>query len=769
MVTEHRSFQITPEVLTHRHDVFICYCEADDRFATRLARFLKNYDPPPKLRHRTLQKLKVFKDANGLSGTEFGQYIERELLCSQKMIVICSPKARKSQDVNDKILQFAERNGADNIIPVIVEGIPNDQAGPEDDNNLAFPEALYQVMSQPRANNYSGFNLFKDKFHKGAYEGEWYTLLANLYDANRVEIAQLDRDRRFQQKRRRILALVGALLLAGVIWGALAWKRQLEQTTRQQMLRGFTAQNLWERSRLARSENDLLLSLHLAAEAINLTSNQELRETILQETAEIQPAMRLEFVFQHGGKVAGARFNRDRSLLLTWGDDNTARLWNAESGREVFPPLEHENWVYGALFTRDENRILTWSADGAARFWSAEDGKLLSPALHLASGVIGAIFDRNESRLLTWHDDFSAQLWDLASGAPLGARARHDGWINGARFNFEEKEFLTWSDDSTVQRWDARTGQPAEGPLRHKGAVNGLIFTADFSRFLTWSADSTARLWTAHSGKPAGLIVRHGAEILGACFDKAETRLLTWSRDNTTRLWDARTGKETIPPLRHYGWVLGAAFDRDESRILTWSQDNTARLWDAAAGQPLTPPLPHSSGPLRNDAGVFGATVNETGALILTWGDDNTARLWDAASGRQIGPPLQHDNNDGHNHEVEGAIASPDFSAILTWSTDNTARLWKTGGFPSGHASNGEAGVDADFPAENFKLQVMALTGAELDSSRGLAVLCLEPQRWRQLNAQYERVARAHYRECRYPQNNLWARLHPRETEKFIH
>lgn len=767
MVTEHRSLQTTPEVLAHRHDVFICYCEADDRFATRLAKFLKNYNPPPKLHHRPLGKLKVFKDANGLNGTEFGQYIERELLRSRKMIVICSPKARKSQDVNDKILRFAERNGADNIIPVIVEGIPNDQAGPEDENNLAFPEALYQVMNQPRGNNYSGFNLFKDKFHKGAYEGEWYTLLANLYDANRVEIAQLDRDRRFQQKRRRILALIGALLLAGAIWGALAWKRQSEQEARQQMWRGATAQHFWERSRLARAENDLLLSLHLAAEAIDLTSDRELRETILQETVEIQPAARLEFVLQHTGKVAGARFNRDRSLALTWSDDSTARLWNVATGQEVFSPLKHENWVYGAVFTRDENRLLTWSADGAARFWSAKDGQLLSPLLRLASGVIGAILNRDESRLLTWHDDFSAQLWDLATGAPLGARARHDGWINGAGFNSDEREFLTWSDDSTAQRWDARTGEPLGAPLRHKGAINGLIFSSDFTRFLTWSADSTARLWAAHSGKPAGPVLRHGAEVIGACFDRAETRLLTWSRDNTARLWDARTGREAIPPLRHNGWVLGAAFDRDENRIITWSQDNTARLWDAATGQPLTPPLPHSSGPLRNDAGVFGAALNETGMVILTWGDDNTARLWGAAAGRQIGPPLQHDNRDGHNHEVEGAIVSPDFSAILTWSTDNTARLWKTGGFASIPAMNGEAGVDADFPAEAFKLQVMALTGTELDSLRGVAALCLEPQRWQQLNIEYARIAREHYRECRYPQYNLWARLNPYEAGKL--
>ena len=62
----------------------------------------------------------------------------------------------------------------------------------------------------------------------------------------------------------------------------------------------------------------------------------------------------------------GAAFNGDESRILTWTDDNTARLWDAATGKEVVAPLRHEDAVTGAVFNRDESRILTWSDDNTA-------------------------------------------------------------------------------------------------------------------------------------------------------------------------------------------------------------------------------------------------------------------------------------------------------------------------------------------------------------------------------------------------------------------
>jgi len=66
--------------------------------------------------------------------------------------------------------------------------------------------------------------------------------------------------------------------------------------------------------------------------------------------------------------------------VLTWGDDRTARLWDAASGREVIPALTHKETVWAAGFNQDESRILT-STGPSLRIWNALTGEPLTSAL----------------------------------------------------------------------------------------------------------------------------------------------------------------------------------------------------------------------------------------------------------------------------------------------------------------------------------------------------------------------------------------------------
>jgi WD40 repeat protein len=70
--------------------------------------------------------------------------------------------------------------------------------------------------------------------------------------------------------------------------------------------------------------------------------------------------------------VSGAVFSKDERRILTWSEDNTARLWDAATGARIGPPLTHNSAVSGAVFSKDEHRILTWGLDNTARLWDVE-------------------------------------------------------------------------------------------------------------------------------------------------------------------------------------------------------------------------------------------------------------------------------------------------------------------------------------------------------------------------------------------------------------
>jgi hypothetical protein len=107
--------------------------------------------------------------------------------------------------------RFARAKGPERIIALLVAGIPNNEATPEQSAQMAFPDALCEVMKMPLAADYRGFDPGRSRVDRGVYEGSWYTTLATLYDISRSQIEQRERKRR---ARRRLIAV-----------SFIAWKR----------------------------------------------------------------------------------------------------------------------------------------------------------------------------------------------------------------------------------------------------------------------------------------------------------------------------------------------------------------------------------------------------------------------------------------------------------------------------------------------------------------------------------------------------------------
>ena len=77
-----------------------------------------------------------------------------------------------------------------------------------------------------------------------------------------------------------------------------------------------------------------------------------------------------------------AAFSPDGKRIVTASEDKTARLWDAETGKQIGAPLVgHEDGVTSAAFSPDGKRIVTASADKTARLWDAETGKQIGAPL----------------------------------------------------------------------------------------------------------------------------------------------------------------------------------------------------------------------------------------------------------------------------------------------------------------------------------------------------------------------------------------------------
>ena len=143
------------------------------------------------------------------------------------MIVLCSPDARKSQYVNDEIRHFAQERGRENIIPVLVFGVPNNEAKLEQEEEKAFPETLCEMMDMPLAASYIGFDPGKEKGEQGGLLRCRYKILADLYDISRSEIEE--RDKKHRRNTRIIAGIITASIFLTISYFAIrAWNKSVE-------------------------------------------------------------------------------------------------------------------------------------------------------------------------------------------------------------------------------------------------------------------------------------------------------------------------------------------------------------------------------------------------------------------------------------------------------------------------------------------------------------------------------------------------------------
>ena len=77
-------------------------------------------------------------------------------------------------------------------------------------------------------------------------------------------------------------------------------------------------------------------------------------------------------------QVVSASFSGDGRRVITASYDSTARVWDAETGKELALLKGHTAIVESASFSLDGRRVVTASWDETARVWDAETGKQLA-------------------------------------------------------------------------------------------------------------------------------------------------------------------------------------------------------------------------------------------------------------------------------------------------------------------------------------------------------------------------------------------------------
>jgi len=166
---------------------------------------------------------------------------------------------------------------------------------------------------------------------------------------------------------------------------------------------------------LTEVDQDPELSILLALQSIKITyqqdktilplSNSVLRESIIK--SKIKLTLR-----GHGKWVMSVAYSADGQRIVTTSGsgNNTAKVWDAQTGKELLTLTGHNNWVYSVAYSPDGQRIVTASWDKTAKVWDAQTGQELTTLVGHDDRVWSAVYSPDGQRVVTASSDQAAKI-----------------------------------------------------------------------------------------------------------------------------------------------------------------------------------------------------------------------------------------------------------------------------------------------------------------------------------------------------------------------
>ncbi|HEY7308498.1 MAG TPA: sigma-70 family RNA polymerase sigma factor [Gemmataceae bacterium] len=459
---------------------------------------------------------------------------------------------------------------------------------------------------------------------------------------------------------------------------------------------------------------------------VDPASGKELRRFAGHRALLFQEAFR--------NSIHGVAFSADGQRLVTWGSDETARLWDVRSGKEL-RTLDVKGWrteqggrYYLYFDVATNGKLVASSTQGSPKTLLVRDaktGKVVHQLVHPAD-VGQAVFSPDGKTLAvprgTWGQPGWIALWDLSSGKELGTLTGHKNTVSALAFSPDGKKLASCSSrDATIRLWDLdsrkelrqalslpsvqyhlafspdgktlfssganqvrlwdvaawRERQVAQGP---NALIGAFAFSPDGRRAASASG-KTIWLWNMATGERIRSLEGHETDVRGLAFSTDGTALISTSeshvhhrspmKDRTIRIWDLKTGQEQRRIPNTENQINLIAFAPDRATFAVWSYDKDDRV---LVRNIRTDAKPRSFALPPDDDGdtTLDALCFSPDGKILYASRYLHILRWDAATGKALPPLGKHD---GGNAKI---ALSPDGRSLAALTTyDGTLYLWE--------------------------------------------------------------------------------------------
>jgi WD40 repeat protein/tetratricopeptide (TPR) repeat protein len=363
--------------------------------------------------------------------------------------------------------------------------------------------------------------------------------------------------------------------------------------------------------------------------------------------------------------VRALAFSRDGKKVAS-SVDNTARVWEAQSGQPLGREFTHPAPIRSVDFSYDDRYVLTAAQDGSAKLSDPESGQPVMPAMPCGASVLKASVSPDGSVIATLLEDASVVFWDAFTGNKLPIGIQEDLPILDFAWAQSGLRAATASQAGHAAMWTMRAGMRRGEVMPHRGPVLTMALSRDSKLMATGCEDGRARIWRIDGGMPLPTVRSHSARARSAAYSLDGKHLVTAAEDHTALHWVSGGVRPSGPALKHEAKVTCATFNPAATRILTCDDRGTVQWWDANTGQA-------DGAPYRLAARANWVDVHPDGERFVV-SSGASASVWSIANREKPLAVISHPG--AGNTEMKNARFSPNGKWLATASTDGSARIW---------------------------------------------------------------------------------------------
>ena len=553
---------------------FISYKREDEKWAKWLANELEHHHLPKTLNDKELPKnlRPIFRDVDELSAGNLPEQIYHALSISKNLIVVCSPRAAKSEWVEKEITDFIKINDgkSDNIYPFIIEGTPFAKNPIEE----CFPAALKNLPENEERiggniNETGGKNVAVVKTIAGML-GVSHDSLWNRYER--------------EQKRKRnwiFSAAIIAFLCISIIAFWMYWQKQQTEKANWKMMEN-RARAVAEKASSLVDECDSYTAQRLLLEVMPEDLSNPNRPYTVETERILRNAVNNNSAILrgHSAPVNFVTISPDGKHVVSASGDNSLMIWDVKSGEIQFQLIGHSSPVTSVAYSPDGELIASASYDKTVRIWKAVSGTTPQILNGHRSYVNFVTFSPDGKYVLSSSGDATMKIWDVENGSVIRTITGHKGGVTCAVYSPDGKYIASSSKDSTIKIWDVETYGIKKEFNIHLSSVNNVSFSPDGKSIVSASKDGTVIIWDVVSSSVLYTLKGHSGPVWSVSFSRDGSKLVSASTDRTLRIWDVETGEPVDTLNGHSLDVFSAIFNQDGSLVISASKDETLRVWD---------------------------------------------------------------------------------------------------------------------------------------------------------------------------------------------